>query len=402
MVTLQELRTERAKKKEKSHLRITSMDRILAIIKSSDRSLVELFQSEKDYNVRRLSDSDKPGLVIEPFLLVDEEKFSLAEELQEKSNPYYEFSNDVFELGVSHQLYKLNSEIPSEVLEKNNLVSLVYYELSKIELKKLRSTKRKLTKQIKEKQVDDRLLLSDFCRFIGVNYVSDEEKFQTSIKEKLKLDYLRKYYFSKEECPANQGFKVGDEIIMNSAANKEYKYTKEGSKGKIIGFDSVRRAIVKFSYLTNSSSQNTYDVGTNYMKLQTPRRNSIASRGESMDDVVREIIGIVERTDYGFAKEFGFSNTEWKTSKHFGTLEGKIKTKLSKKGEEVFSEYKIVDLNSSYNLPINVYNSMMKGNLEQIRAAYFSEFVKEEQKEMNKVVEEIKTANSYIQLIEAK
>ena len=144
MDILEQIKSDRALRKEKKPLRPTLFDRISGLVEEYrlGESFLEKLSSPEDFLLEEKAEfarvRRKQPFRIPLFALAEGEEYVLTLAIIEKiDNPYLEFVQSPEEIALSKLLFELNPALGEDKLESYHFETLLLYERAKITAKEL-------------------------------------------------------------------------------------------------------------------------------------------------------------------------------------------------------------------------------------------------------------------------
>lgn len=150
MGILEQIKSDRARKKKKEPFRSTLFDRISGLVKEYrlEESFVEKCESPEGFLTERKAEvarvRKKQPFRIPLFSLAEQKEYELTLAIIDKmNNPYLEFAQSPEEIALSRLLFDLNPALGKEKLERCHFETLLLYEQAKITVRELNYSREK-------------------------------------------------------------------------------------------------------------------------------------------------------------------------------------------------------------------------------------------------------------------
>ena len=150
MDILEQIKSDRAQRKEKKPLRPTLFHRISGLVKEYGlgEGFLEKLSSPEDFLPEQKEESarvrQKQPFRIPLFALAEQKEYVLTLAIiEEINNPYLEFAQSPEEIALSKLLFELNPALEEKKLESCHFETLLLYERAKITAKELAKNIRK-------------------------------------------------------------------------------------------------------------------------------------------------------------------------------------------------------------------------------------------------------------------
>ena len=144
MDILEQIKSDRAQRKQKKPLRPTLFDRISGLVKEHrlGDSFLEKLESPEDFLIEEKAEfarvRRKQSFRIPLFSLIEKNEYVVTLAIIDKiNNPYLEFAQTPEEIALSKLLFDLNPALGTEKLESYHFETLLLYERAKITAKEL-------------------------------------------------------------------------------------------------------------------------------------------------------------------------------------------------------------------------------------------------------------------------
>ena len=144
MDILEQIKSDRAQRKEKKPLRPTLFDLISGLVKEYGlgESFLEKLSTPEDFLLEEKAESarvrKKQPFRIPLFSLAEQREYVLTLAIiEEINNPYLEFAQSPEEIALSKLLFELNPALREDKLESYHFETLLHYERAKITVKEL-------------------------------------------------------------------------------------------------------------------------------------------------------------------------------------------------------------------------------------------------------------------------
>jgi hypothetical protein len=169
MALLQQIKNDRAQRKEKKPLRPTLFDRISGLVREYGLgdSFLEKLASPEDFLLEQKAEfagvRRKQPFRIPLFPLLEQREYVLTLAIiNEIKNPYLEFVQSPEEIGLSKLLYDLNPALGTERLKRYHFETLLLYERAKISIEELaQDIGEQMGRGIEKELVENERLLRD-------------------------------------------------------------------------------------------------------------------------------------------------------------------------------------------------------------------------------------------------
>ena len=169
MDILEQIKTDRAQKKEKQPFSPTLFDRISGLVKEYRlrESFLEKLESPADFLLEKEAEfarvRKKQPFMIPLFSLTEQQDYVLTLAIIEKvDNPYLEFAHSPEEIALSNLLFDLNPALGAEKLERYHFETLMLYEQAKTTVKELdKDIRRKVSPGSEEESIEKERLPED-------------------------------------------------------------------------------------------------------------------------------------------------------------------------------------------------------------------------------------------------
>ena len=170
MDLLEQIKSDRAKKKKKERLRPTLFHRISGVVKryGLGESFMSKLDNPEDFllerNIEFAGVRKKRHFEIPLFSLAEEKQYRLTMAIIKKmNNRYLEFVYSPAEIAISKTLFDLNPSLGSEQLERHHFETLLLCERAKNEVihlaKQERDIRRKKGKGLKKNYLEEEVSL---------------------------------------------------------------------------------------------------------------------------------------------------------------------------------------------------------------------------------------------------